>query len=150
MIHYLGDGRDGRPRVVTTLLLINANGWRQSLDAIAVGLLHLTQELPGIGGEALDVSPLPLCVQGVEGQTGLPASRDPGEHNELAPGDLDVYVPEIVGSGASDDDPVPVVSFLGRGEWRRHEPIPSIMALELMLGLTAAVRSARNGVLHIV
>ena len=145
MIHYLGDCRDGRPRVVAALLLINADSWGQPLDAIAVGLLHLTQELPGVGGEALDVSPLPLRVQGVEGQAGLPTPRDPGEHNELSPGDLDVYVPEIVGPGASDDDPFPVVSFLGRGEWRRHGPIPSIMALELMLGLTAAVRLARKG-----
>jgi hypothetical protein len=47
----LGDGADGRARVVRGGFLLDRNGRRQALDRVHVGLLHHRQELPGVGGE---------------------------------------------------------------------------------------------------
>jgi len=68
VIHDLGDSGYGGARVVAAVLLINADGRRESFDAIAVGFLHLTEELPRIGTQALDITTLSLGVQGVEGE----------------------------------------------------------------------------------
>ena len=40
----------------------------QALDEVDVRLVHLAQELPGVGREGLDVAALALGVNGVEGQ----------------------------------------------------------------------------------
>ena len=42
---------------------------------VHVGLVHLPEELPRVGGEALDVAPLALGVDGVESQGRLAAPR---------------------------------------------------------------------------
>ena len=36
-----------------------------------IGLLHQLEELARIGAERLDVAPLPLGIDGVEGEAGL-------------------------------------------------------------------------------
>ena len=38
---------------------------------VDVRLLHLLQELARIGGERFDVTPLPLGVNGIEGERGF-------------------------------------------------------------------------------
>ena len=40
-----------------------------------IGLLHHLEELARIGTQALDIAPLPLGIDGVEGQAGLAAAR---------------------------------------------------------------------------
>ena len=62
----LGDGADGRARVVRGRLLLDGNRRRQALDQVDVGLLHQLQKLPGVGRQRFDVAPLTLCIQGVE------------------------------------------------------------------------------------
>ena len=47
---------------------------REALDGVDVGLAHLLEELPRVGGERLDVAALPLGVDGVEGERRLAAS----------------------------------------------------------------------------
>ena len=44
----LGDGADGRPRVLAGGLLLDGDGRRQALDGVDIGLLHEAQELPSI------------------------------------------------------------------------------------------------------
>ena len=39
---------------------------RQALDEVDVGLVHLAEELPGVGGERLDVAALALGEDRVE------------------------------------------------------------------------------------
>ena len=41
---------------------------RQALDEVDVGLVHLAEELPGVGGERFDVAALALGEDGVEGE----------------------------------------------------------------------------------
>ena len=64
----LGDGADGGAGVVGGGLLLDGDGGGEALDVVHIGLVHHREELPGIGGEGLDVAALPLRVDGVEGQ----------------------------------------------------------------------------------
>src|SRR6185437_15033738 len=69
-------------------------------------LVHLAQELPGVGREGLDVAPLALGVDGVEGERRLAGAREPGEHDEPVARKLEVDVAQIVLARASDPDRV--------------------------------------------
>jgi hypothetical protein len=55
----LGDRADRRPRVGPGRLLLDRDGRRQAVDEIDVRLLHLLEELAGVGRQRLDVAPLP-------------------------------------------------------------------------------------------
>ena len=67
----LGDGADRGARVAAGRLLVDGDGRRQALDEVDVRLVHLTQELPRVRRQRLDVAPLALGEDGVEGQTRL-------------------------------------------------------------------------------
>jgi hypothetical protein len=58
----------------------------QALDAVHVRLLHELQELPRIGGEALDVATLALGVDGVEARLDLPEPDRPVSTTSLPRG----------------------------------------------------------------
>ena len=64
----LGDGPDGRAGIVGDALLVDGDGGRQPLDVINIGLVHSPQELPSVGRQGFDVTPLSLGVDGIEGQ----------------------------------------------------------------------------------
>src|SRR5262249_43208948 len=100
----LGDGADGRARVATGRLLLDADRGRQPAQVVHVGLLHLPHELPGVARQRLDVAPLALRVQGAERQRRLPRARDAGEDDQLVAGQVEVDVAEVVLAGAADDD----------------------------------------------
>ena len=102
----LGDGAHGGARIVGGGFLVDGDGWRQALDLVDVRLLELAQELPGVGRQRLDVAPLALGVEGVEGETGLAGAGDTREDHELVARDLKVDVLEIVFPRAADDDGV--------------------------------------------
>ncbi len=100
----LGDRADRRTRVAGRALLVDRDGRRKALDEVDVGLLHLTEELPCVSRERLDVSPLPLGVDRVERERGLARPREPGDDHELVTRDLDVDVLEVVFARALDVD----------------------------------------------
>ena len=102
----LGDGAHGGARIVGGGFLVDGDGWRQALDLVDVRLLELAQELPGVGRQRLDVAPLALGVEGVEGETGLAGAGDTREDHELVARNLKVDVLEIVFPRAADDDGV--------------------------------------------
>ena len=56
-----------------------------------VGLLHHLEELPRIGGQALDVAALSFGVDGVEGEARLARSRQAGDHRQALSRDVDVH-----------------------------------------------------------
>ncbi len=62
--------------------LLDRDRRRETLDRVDVRLLHLLQELARIGGERLDVAPLPLREDRVEGEGGLPRSGDSGDDDQ--------------------------------------------------------------------
>ena len=67
----LGDGADRRPRVAVGRLLVDGHRRGQPLDEVDVRLVHLPEELAGVGRERFDVAPLPLGKDGVERQRRL-------------------------------------------------------------------------------
>ena len=67
----LGDGADGRARVARGGLLLDRDRRRQAADRIDVGLLHQLEELARVGGQALDVAPLAVGVDGIERERAL-------------------------------------------------------------------------------
>jgi hypothetical protein len=76
----------------------------------------LPEELARIGGKGLDVASLPLGVDGVEGQRGLPRTGEAGEDDQFVAGQLDREVLQVVLTGAPDgiesvDTLRPVVAF---------------------------------------
>src|SRR5262249_41863433 len=77
---------------------------REPFDRIDVGLLHQLEELPGIGRQALDIAPLALGIDRVEGQRGLARARQARDHDQLVARHVDVDVLEIVRAWATDAD----------------------------------------------
>jgi hypothetical protein len=100
----LGDRPHGGAGIAAGCLLIDGDGRREALDEVHVGLVHLAQELAGVGGEGLHVAALPFGVDSVEGQGGFPRAGKPSEHNQLFPGDLQIDVFQVVLAGTPDDD----------------------------------------------
>ena len=94
----------GGPGVLAGGLLVNGDGGGEAVDVVHIGLLHLAQEHPGVGGEGLHIPPLPLGIDGVEGQGGLSRSGQAGDHHQLVTGEGDVDIFQVVGAGALDVD----------------------------------------------
>ena len=99
----LGDRPDRRARVPRGGLLVDGDGRRQALDEVDVGLVHLAEELAGVGRQRLDVAALALGVDGVEGERGLARAREPGEDDQLVPGQVEGDVTQVVLAGPAND-----------------------------------------------
>ena len=100
----LGDRANGGTWVVAGRLLVDADRRREPLDGVDVGLVHDAEELPRVGGQALDVTALAFGVDGVEGERGLTGTRDSREDDEGVAGKLQVDALEVVLTGAADND----------------------------------------------
>ncbi len=100
----LGHRAHRRTRVLAHRLLLDGNGRAQAADEVHLGLLHLADELPGVGRKRLDVAPLPLGVEGVEGQAGLAAAGDAGDDHQLEARQAHVNVLQVVFLGTTDEN----------------------------------------------
>ena len=100
----LGHRADGRARVLRRRLLFDGDRGREALDRIDIGLGHELQELARIGRQALDVAPLSLGVDRVEGEGRLPRPRQPRDHDQAVARQIDVDVLQVVFAGAANDD----------------------------------------------
>ena len=98
----LGDRADGRTRVARRRLLVDRDRGAQPVDRVDVRLLHHLQELPRVRGERLDVAPLPLGVDRVEGEARLTGAREAGDADERVPREPDRDVLQVVLPGAVD------------------------------------------------
>jgi hypothetical protein len=78
----LGGRADRRARVADAVLLPDRDRGADAVDAIDVRLLHPLQELAGVGRQRLDVAPLPLGVDRVEGERRLARPADPGDDDQ--------------------------------------------------------------------
>src|SRR5205823_13118053 len=100
----LGDRAAGRPWGARRALLVDGDRGRETFDEVNVRLLHLTEELPRVRGERLDVPSLALGIDRVERERRFSRSREPRDHDELVAGYLDVDVLEVVLARALDVD----------------------------------------------
>ncbi len=92
----LGDGADRGARVAVGGLLVDGDRGRQALDEVDVGLVHLTEELPGVRRQRLDVAPLALGEDGVEGQRRLAGPGQPGEHDQGITRQVEIDASQVV------------------------------------------------------
>ena len=92
----------GGPGVFAGGFLVDGDGGGEAVDVVHVGLFHLAQEHPGVGGQGLHIPPLALGIDGVEGQGGFPRAGQAGDDHQLVPGDGDVDVFQVIGAGAFD------------------------------------------------
>ena len=102
----LGDRADGRAGVLAGRLLVDADRRRQALDEVDVGLVHLAEELPGVGGQRLDVAALTLGEDRVEGEAGLPGAGQAGEDDQRVAREVEGDVLEVVLARAAHDQAV--------------------------------------------
>ena len=100
----LGEGPERASRAGLAGALVDGHGRRQALDQVDIGPLELVQELAGIAGEALDVPPLPLGEDRVEGERALPRTADTREHHQPVPGNVEVDPAEIVHPRTANQD----------------------------------------------
>ena len=100
----LGDRADRRTRVPGGALLVDRDRRRQPVDLVDVRLLHLAEELPGIGAQALDVAALALGVDRVEGQARLARARQAGDDHQPIARERDVDVLEVVLARSANDE----------------------------------------------
>ncbi len=130
----LGDGADGRARVVRGRLLLDGDRGREALDRIHVGLVHHGEELARVRRQRLDVAALALGVQGVEGERGLARARQARDHDQPVARDVEVEVAQVVRARPADPDelhapgvrmeqPVSVAVWRGAAKTGRSRPI---------------------------
>ena len=85
-------------------LLRNRDRRVEPRDQIDVGLGHLAEKLPGETRQALDVAPLSLGIQGVEGQRAFARPADAREADQPVSGQRQIDIAEVVLSGAANED----------------------------------------------
>ena len=100
------DGADRRARVVRRGLLLDRDRRGQPFDQIDIGLFHQLKELPRICGKRLDVAPLAFGVERIERERALARSRQPGDHDQPLPRQVEIQILEIVRACAADTDRV--------------------------------------------
>ena len=93
----------GSIRLVFLLVTAIAGG----MPSIGSGLHRFFQpleELPGVGGKALDVAALPFGIERIECQAALAAAAEAAEHDQLAMGNVQVDGPQVMNSHAPQRD----------------------------------------------
>ena len=77
------------------LLFDGDSGW-DTLDEVALGLVHPPEELTGIARQTLHIAALTFGIQRVEGQRRFAGATDSGNYGEGVTGDLDVNVLQVI------------------------------------------------------
>ena len=95
---------DGGTGVLAGGLLVDGDGRGEAVDGIAVRLLHLPEELAGIGGQRFHIAALTLGVERVKREGGLAAAGQAGKDDELVAWQRQVKALEVVLARAADDD----------------------------------------------
>jgi hypothetical protein len=96
IVGHFGGRADGRAAGTAGGAARHGDGGRQTVDPLGLGLFQAIEELPRVGGEALDVPPLAFGVKRIERQAGLAAAAEPAEDNQLSAGDVEIDRLEVV------------------------------------------------------
>jgi hypothetical protein len=92
----LGDRSHRRSGIARGALLLDGDGRRKPAQVIDVRSLELSQKLPRVRAERLDVTALPLGVEGVESEARFARPADAGEDDELALRNFEAIDVEVV------------------------------------------------------
>ena len=84
--------------------MLDGDGRAQAFDRIDNRFFQLVEKLPRIDRERFHVTPLALSVERVKRQRRFPRSARPGDHDQSSPRNIDVDVPQVVLSRATDPD----------------------------------------------
>src|SRR5207249_7676662 len=106
VIVELGHRADGRARGAHRVGLVDGDSGRNSRDRLDLRLVHAVEELPGVGGEGLDVTALAFRVQGVEHQRRLARARHAGDHDQLVERQIEIEALQVVLARATHEDGV--------------------------------------------
>ena len=71
---------------------------------VDIGLFHHVKELARIGRKALNIAALAFGVDRIEGERGFARARQPCDHHELIPRDININRLEIVLARAAHFD----------------------------------------------
>ena len=78
-------------------------------------LLHLVEELPCVGRETFDITPLSLGEECIKGERGLPRTARPRDDHELIARNLNIDVAQVVLPRPLDSNDLSV------GHWSENE-----------------------------
>ena len=95
-VGHFGDGADGRAGIVARRFLFYGDDGAQTRNTLNLRLFKYAHKVFGIGREGVQVAPLPLGVDGVEGKRGLAASAQSRDYHELAARDVHVDVFQVM------------------------------------------------------
>src|SRR5208337_2934618 len=98
------DSADGAPRGRHRLAAGDRNRRRNALDPLGVRLFQRLEVLASVGGERLDVTPLPLRVERIKRKRALPRAADPGHDDQAAQRQVQVKALEVMGSDLAKPD----------------------------------------------
>src|SRR5438067_284260 len=84
-------------------LLIDGDSGRESVNMVNIGLLHLVQELTGIGRQRLDIAALSLCKNGIEGQATLARTGETSDDHQLITRNGHINIFQIVLTSTTDN-----------------------------------------------
>jgi hypothetical protein len=114
-VMHLGQRADGALAPAAAGALLDGDRRRDAEDRVHIGPRRRLHELARIGVQRLQIAPLPLGEQDVEGQRALAAAGDAGDDDEAIPRDRQGEVLEVVLAGVADLD----ARSSGRGLRRR-------------------------------
>jgi hypothetical protein len=100
----LGDRADGAAAGVTTVRLPDRDRGRNPVDPVRVRLVEFLEELAGVGRKGLDVAPLALGVDRVEGQRALSRAADPRHRDLTIERQVEIQPLEVVSPHATQVD----------------------------------------------
>ena len=100
-LRHRGDGRSG---IVSGRFLRDRDRRGEARHAVDIRPRQLAEELPGECGKALDVAPLPLGIERVEGEARLARAAHAGQADEPAARQADRHIAKVVLAGTADDD----------------------------------------------
>jgi hypothetical protein len=122
----LGQRADGALAPAAAGALLDGHRRRDAEDGVDVGPRRGLHELAGVGVERLEVAPLPLGEEDVEGQRGLARARDAGDDGEAVARDVDVDALQVVLAGVVDaDHPLTPALSPVPGERGHRLPLPA-------------------------
>ena len=102
----LRNGSDCGPGIFRRCLLIDGNGRREAVNIIHIRFVHLAEEHPGVGAQALHIPPLPFGIHRVKRQAALSRAGFTGDHHQLVPGDFHIDILEVIFSCAFNKNAV--------------------------------------------